>query len=89
MPQSFNAAKIKFFWVKIFASPNVIQPVGMAVPVAPWKKEELSIGKVCTGKAMETHFYSKIFFFFHYIFSMNMQKIYIVVFFYAPLVFIE
>ena len=58
----------KFFtkkWCFTSKVPNVIQPVGTAVSVAPWKKEELSIGEVCTGKAMETHFYSTIFFFFH------------------------
>ena len=35
------------------------------VRCAPWKREEMSTGELCTGKAMETHFYTTIFFFFH------------------------
>jgi hypothetical protein len=30
---------------------------------APWKTEQLSTGGLCTGKAMETHLYTTIFFF--------------------------
>jgi len=34
------------------------------VRCAPWKTEQLSTGELCAGKAMETHFYTAIFFFF-------------------------
>ena len=33
------------------------------VRCAPWKTEQLSTGELCTGKAMDTHFYTAIFFF--------------------------
>ena len=35
------------------------------VRCALWETEQLSTGELCSEKAMETHFYTTIFFFFH------------------------
>ena len=45
------------------------------VRCAPWKTEQLSTGELCTGKAMETHFYTAIFFSFTRFFLWSWRKI--------------
>ena len=59
------------------------------VRCAPWKTEELSTGELCTGKAMETHFYTAIFFFLSLDFSYDHAEKLNTIFFYALFVFLE
>ena len=54
------------------------------VRCAPWKTEQLSTGELCTGKAMETHFYTAIFFFLSLDFSYEHSENLHTIFFYAP-----
>ena len=60
------------------------------VRCAPWKGEGLTTGELCTGKVMETHFYTTIIFFLSLDFSYeHAEKLHTIFFVYAPLVFLE
>ena len=59
------------------------------VRCAPWKTEQLSTGGQCTGKAMETHLYTTIFFSLSLDFFYEHTEKLHTIFFYSPLVFLE
>ena len=86
---NFPVYVCKEVWNCFSKVPNAIQPVGTAVfVVRPGKQNNWALENYAQEKQWKPTSTPRKFFFFQYIFPMNMRKIFIL-FFFFPLVFLE